>query len=309
MVQSTGNLYWTSTSGELEGAASAVFRASKSSMPGQEIQIYSEPGNYDNQLAALTWAKVGDDYFGYVVANYPEQSQVKQFPLGGGQAVELATAPAPIGFGDLVTDGSFLCWADAEGIRSIPIGGGSVATLVTGSGYGPLAMFGANLYYAAAETIMTVPAGGGTPVTAVTADAMVTVLSVTQATPEPEPAGRLLSRAPATAVADAGLPVFLDPQVLWGQSDGAVNSMARGKVTQYQAPSAGLAVSSVTTNGNAVLWADYVVGEPECHVRMSLGGTTAVLFSEAAEISYNMDVQADEEAAYWHHFNAFKDTF
>ena len=57
-----------------------------------------------------------------------------------------------------------------------------------------------------------------------------------------------------------------------------------------------------------MLWADQVIGEPDCHVRMAAGGTTTILFSEAAEIS-TWDVQADQQAAYWHHFYAFKDTF
>lgn len=315
LVQSTGNLYWTSTSGEVEGTALAIFRASKSSMPGQEIQIYSEPGAGDNQLAALTFAKVGSDFYGYFAANYPGLSQIKRIPLAGGPAMVLATSPAPIGYGDLVTDGSFLCWADEEGIRSMPIGGGSVAALATGTGYARLAMFQSSLFYVSAEGIMTIPARGGTPATVVTADSAVTALSVAPVPLEVERAGEFRAQgqsASAEVEVNAGTAAFPDPEVFWGQGDGAVNSIARGKVVEYQASSAGLTVTSVTSTATGVVWADQFVGSPgqgySCHVRMATGGSTTILYSVSAELNMK-DVQADEVAAYWPDFFVYKYTF
>lgn len=151
LIQSTGNLYWSSNpwvieiqhASKLNVPAPAIFRASKSSQPGEEVALYTESGTggewTSSEFGALTFAKVDDEFYGYFVANYTDKSQttsqIKRIPLGavtssGHADVLLDPAPATIGLGDLVTDGSFLCWADSEGIRSMPIGGGTVTPLV-----------------------------------------------------------------------------------------------------------------------------------------------------------------------------------
>jgi hypothetical protein len=151
LIQSTGNLYWSSNppaiqiqrASKLQVSAPTIFRASKSSQPGEEVQLYTENGI--GEFGALTFARVDDEFYGYFVANYNGGSQIKRIPLSGGQAVVWADSPATIGLGDLVTDGSFLCWADSEGIRSMPIGGGPVTPLVAGTGFARLSALGGTL--------------------------------------------------------------------------------------------------------------------------------------------------------------------
>ncbi len=97
---------------------------------------------------AITYANVGGTWYGYFVANYPSQneSQIKRVPLTGGAAVVLATSPAAIGNRDLVTDGSSLYWADADGIRKMAVTGGTVQTLVSGQTFAHLGLDGPVLY-------------------------------------------------------------------------------------------------------------------------------------------------------------------
>ena len=182
LIQSTGNLYWSSNpwvieiqhASKLNVPAPTIFRASKSSQPGEEVALYTESGTggewTSSEFGALTFAKVDDEFYGYFVANYTDKSQttsqIKRIPLGavtpsGHADVLLDPAPATIGLGDLVTDGSFLCWADSEGIRSMPIGGGTVTPLVEGSGLERLAVLGGTLYYIDGNAIFSVPMGGG----------------------------------------------------------------------------------------------------------------------------------------------------
>jgi hypothetical protein len=307
LVQSTGNLYWTSNGAVFGDGGASIYRASKSNVPGQETLLYSEavtPQTYGNgnQFSALTWAKIGDGWYGYFVANYPDpgMSQIKRVSLAGGEATVLVNSPAQINHGDLVTDGSHLCWADAEGIRSMPISGGPVTTLVAGTTFARLAMYGSTVYYMSGTSVLSVPVTGGNVTTAVSAGSPVTAFSVATATIEvelePEPGRQGLG--------------FTGAEVFWGQADGAVNRLATGHVTQYQAPSPDLTVTCVSSTQSRVMWADLYVGPQgtECRVRMSAGGQTTTMFSDNAEFALD-DVQADSDAVYWPEVFVYKYPF
>lgn len=98
LIQSTGNLYWSSNpwvieiqhASKLNVPAPTIFRASKSSQPGEEVALYTEPGTggewTSSEFGALTFAKVDDQFYGYFVANYTDKSQttsqIKRIPLG-----------------------------------------------------------------------------------------------------------------------------------------------------------------------------------------------------------------------------------
>ena len=130
-----------------EGISQAdVFRASKDNEPGQERILYqqSRPATSPVDFEAITYANVGGTWYGYFVANYPRQkkSRIMRVPLAGGAAVVLATSPAVIGDRDLVTDWSFLYWADANGIRRMAITGGRVQRLVSGKTFAHLGIDG-----------------------------------------------------------------------------------------------------------------------------------------------------------------------
>lgn len=312
LIQSTGNLYWSSNYADADGG-STIFRASKSSQPGDEVALYGETGT---NFAELTFAKVDGEFYGYFIANYAGNgvswSQIKRIPLGSvtldGQATILANSPPQIGFSDLVTDGSFLYWVNVDGIGSMPVGGGGpVTTLVAGDGPGNLSVLGKTLYYVDGVAILSVPTGGGTPSTVVESPSTSSITALHVLTmPRPD-------KALAARVETPGLPIdpLEDIVVVWGEFSGAVYGMVLGdgEITTYQEPTAATKVMSVYATDQRVLWStmtDYPVNQ----VRMSYGGDTVTLASTTGEQYVpNYEVLADEVAAYWTDFFVEKYTF
>jgi hypothetical protein len=170
--QSTGNLYWTANaSSEFGGYTAKVFRASKSNTPGNEAVLYAEASSTPVTFGALTYAEVNGTFFAYFVANYGSVSQIKRVPLTGGTATVMATSPASIGTRQtLQTDAILprgrvhdrLYWADATGIRSMPLVGGAITTLASISSVTNLVIDSDLAYVASGSTIFTIPKAGGT---------------------------------------------------------------------------------------------------------------------------------------------------
>jgi surface antigen len=236
LVQSTGNLYWTANQ-TLDGTSYAgVIRASKGNQPGQERTLYQQAQGAASQpvdFEAITYADVGGSWYGYFVANYPvqDESEIMRVPLIGGAAVMLANSPAFIGNRDLVTDGSFLYWADVDGIRKIGVAGGPLRTLVSGGSFAHLGLDGPVLYFSSGDSIMRVPTSGGSPITVVSLASAVTAIYPPSAT---------------------------NGNIYWGEANGSVSLFPgpRGSVYQLQAPGAGVSVTSVSLGGNYILWGE-----------------------------------------------------
>src|SRR5579863_10271023 len=285
LLQSTGNLYWTAAqSAQVVGAQTVkgiaaqavpgtseavVYRASKTNQPGQERILYQEPSVLGSPVnfQAITYANVGGSWYGYFVANYPlhQESQIKRVPLAGGAAVVLATSPAAIGTRDLVTDGSSLYWADAGGIRKMAINGGPVQTLVSGGTFAHLGLAGSWLYYSSGNDILYVPTSGGASTTVVAAPITITALY-----------------PPSTA---NGL--------LWGEANGSVTSLNGDIYFDFQAPVAGVSVTSVSVAGNNIVWADCF---PEwCRIHGDDNGSVVSVATSGTPV----DAQGDGGAWFW----------
>jgi surface antigen len=273
LIQSTGNLYWTAGLTVQGRSTAVVYRASKSNEPGQEQVLYQEvslPASRAD-FEAITYANVGGTWYGYFVANYasyPSQheSQIKRVPLTGGAAVVLATSPAAIGNRDLVTDGSYLYWADAGGIRKMAITGGPVQTLVPGQGFAHLGLDGSVLYYSSGNSILNVPTSGGASATYVSGASTVTAI----------------------------YPPSAAQGLLWAEADGSVNRYDGGDIyNELQLPAAGVSVTSVSAAGNYVLWTD--CSAQGCQLDGDDSGGIVSM-----PISGNpVDVQGDAGAWYW----------
>jgi hypothetical protein len=283
LVQSTGNLYWTAdhTTRVIQGgrltvtSTADVYRASKENVPGEESVLYQESrtgsllaGSVD--FEAIAYANVGGAWYGYFVANYPAQgiSQIKRVPLTGGSAVVLATSPAQIGKRDLVTDGSFLYWADADGIRKMAIGGGAVTTLVSGTTFSHLGLDGSALFYTSGDAIQYVPTSGGTPTTFFTA---------------------------ASAITAMYPPSGTDANVTFGEANGEVAVYPGPYDTPYviQSPGAGVSITSVSLAGDYILWGDCV--SSGC----SVDGYDNGNFVSIPALGSPVDVQGDANGWYW----------
>ena len=301
LVQSTGNLYWTSnvhsSPVELTGT-SRVYRASKSNIPGQETILYQETMTNDGIAAvnfgSLTYAQVSGNWLAYFVANYPPAgySQIKYVPLTGGQAKALPHEPhelAQIGNGDLATDGTSLYWADATGIQKMPIGGGAVTTLASGDNLAHLALFEGRVYYSAGNSILSVATTGGAPSTVVNTESEVTTFTVTAAP-------NVILRS-AKQAASATPPIARRAQVIWGEYDGAVMSDTGGQISTITAAASGTHVTSVSVADGRVLWGNYYGFNTGATIYESYGGEISLL----TDLTYYpvTDLQGDSTAMYW----------
>lgn len=312
LVQSTDNLYWTAdgTAYRFQGrhvvtlSEADVFRSSKDNEPGQETVLYQESlpaasAERSVDFEAITYANVGGTWYGYFVANYPLQneSQVKRVPLTGGGAVVLATSPGFIADRDLVTDGSFLYWADASGVRKMSVAGGTVDTLVTGTTFSRLGLDGALLYYSSGNSILDVPtnADGLTPV--------VFAANATTAIHRPFPIDR---GSPSVVVSGASAITAIYPpsaanvNVYWGEADGSVSVFPGpfGSAYELQAPRAGDTITSLALAGTYIIWGGCMTigfGIATCQVDGYDNGTLVAVPTSAPPV----DVQGDAGAWYW----------
>ena len=236
LEQSTGNLYWTSHYiNEFGPSAATVYRASKSTAPGQEQALYTEYANGWFYFGDLTYAYTYD-WHAYFVANYPSSnvSQIKRVPLAGGNAVTLATSPGFVGLRDIATDGSYLYWADTKGLQKMAITGGAVKTLVAGYNVSSVAVDATRVYYSDGQWLRNVNKTGGNPKVSAGGSTTVTSMHLHQGS--------------------TGSTIY------WAEQNAAVRSVATsgGWITTHQAPIGGRRASSVSFDGTRVLWTDCV---------------------------------------------------
>jgi hypothetical protein len=276
LIASTGNLYWTSKAyNEFGPDMSAVWRAGKNNLPGNEIVLYREYGD-DRYFGDIVYANPGA-FYGYFVANYQTAngviSQIKRVSLTGGPATVIANSPGPMPR-DLITDGTRLFWVDAGGIRSVPLGGGTVTTLRgEGAFTTHIRLDSSHLYFSEQYLILRMPKAGGLERVVISTNGIVTALHVESSI------GRLF----------------------WGEQGGGVFSTAANQVqgprVTYQAPSAGRDITSVGWDGSRVLWADCLQpGNTQCTIKKFAGGLTRTVTSGKVGVGH---LQWDASSIYW----------
>src|SRR5215210_604454 len=181
LIASTGNLYWTSRFYDEFGPdVSVVWRAGKNNVPGSETVLYREYGD-DRYFGDIVYANPGA-FYGYFVANYQTAggvvSQIKRVPLAGGPATVIANSPSPAPR-DLLTDGVRLFWVDSGGIRSVPLGGGTVTTLRgEGAFTTHIRLDASYLYFSEQYLILRMPKAGGLERVVISTNGIVTALHV-----------------------------------------------------------------------------------------------------------------------------------
>jgi hypothetical protein len=164
MVLSTGNIYLTTH--DVLGAH--VFRTGQTSIPGQEIELYSEHSG--SQFGDIVWAKVGDVYYGYFWTLEGGGSFIKRIPLTGTETATVLSPPINDidiinSYHNLATDGVSLFWQSAASVSQMPIGGGPVTQLDPVSPNTPTAgvyLNQGNLIYADVQQLRYVPVNGAT---------------------------------------------------------------------------------------------------------------------------------------------------
>ncbi len=157
LILSTGNVYFTSH----DAAGATVWRTSQTSIPGQEIVLYWEPGA---KFGDIVFAQVDGAFFGYFFALKSGVLTIRRVSLTGGPATVLATISNNVDIENshrnLITDGVNIYWQDDSAIRKIPIRGGPVTVIDPSSPNTPLAGLAfqnGNIVYASVAQIRFVP--------------------------------------------------------------------------------------------------------------------------------------------------------
>jgi hypothetical protein len=159
LILSTGNLYFTSH----DAATAAVWRASQSAVPGQELLLYSEP--YAT-FGDIVFAQVDGIWWGYFFAQNASGISIKRVPLTGGAAsvvANITNVDIANSHRNLLTDGTSLFWQDDTAIRKMPIRGGAIVALDLVSPNTPtagIAFQNGNIIYASVNDIRYVPTSG-----------------------------------------------------------------------------------------------------------------------------------------------------
>jgi hypothetical protein len=184
LIQSTGNLYWTSNTYDPFRAApyeSFVWRAAKTNMPGHEIPIFSQSSATPFSFGDVTYAQVAGNWYGYFVFNNPvtRTSRIERIGLTPTASATILRAGLPLmGKDDLVTDGSYLYWADAGAIRAMPIGGGAPRVLASGTNFSRVGIDTTKVFYSAGNAIRSVSKTGGASTPLVTAASRITAMDL-----------------------------------------------------------------------------------------------------------------------------------
>jgi hypothetical protein len=257
LVESTGNLYWTSNVVGSGSDVSTVWRMSQLANAGQKSPLYTVSSSASDPISFgdLTYAEVGGTWYGYFVVNEDGVSRIDQVALapgGANVAATLSTGPpctalcAPmsselpnyVGNDDLLTDGANLYWVDGDAVWRMPIGGGTPAQLASGSSLGShLALAGGYLYYSQGSSVWRIP---------------VDVTGTGTATIGHPPSAFRTSSAMITALAVSSDTVY------WGDSTGSVYSspLSTNTIVERAHGDGSGAVSGISVDGSDVLFGD-----------------------------------------------------
>ena len=258
LIASTGNLYWTENVVDDIGQVyiASVWRTGKNAKSGNERLLYREITAAHKEFGNIVFANVGT-WYGYFVANdlsgnpTTYSSSIKRIPLAGGPAITVATLGRFVGNRSLRTDGSYLYWADENGIRRMPIAGGNVTTLATTTSAQHVSLGSNFVYYSDGTAIRRVLKTGG-------------VVGYLVSSPRPITALYIYGTASGT-------------RVLWGDAGGSVRAKTVGAAgtTIFQSALTGYRATSVGFDGTRTLWTTCRgSGGGDCSVRLQSGNTS-----------------------------------
>ncbi len=274
LVQSTGNLYWTSNVKVTSTLWQArVYRTGKTSLPGQEKVIYSFYHTGNVSIGSLAYALTGGVWYGYVVVNQAGTSRIVRFPLAGGLGTVRRAGLPYIGVGrDIHSDGTYLYWHDLYGIRRMPIVGTSgPTTIYAGTLVNDTSLAGNHLYFARGNAVYRIWKWGG-GLTGVAAGTS-TVTSV---------AARAYS---------------LYGTVSWSQYNGTVRKTYKGFINAtytLQGLTPGFHARSVDDNGSRTVWVNDGASYDALRTKTLSGALTTIQYQTKLG-----DVTADAAATHY----------
>jgi hypothetical protein len=262
VVESTGNLYWTRNT--LSGGAAPggslplrwtgrVYRAGKTSAPGQETVLYSETGSgFGSSFGNITFANYGGVWYGYFLATSFGGTVVKRVPLDGsspaitfGDAPSLASASSP-----LLSDGMYLYFSGANGLYAAPLDGGRTVTVTPTAGVTSFGFDRAHVYFGVGNELRSAwkpNYGNGNTWVRTFSEPIVSIFVSPGADNEDSATSAVIGTTHSV--------------VLWTQLN---NRFAPGFYSLEYRPSA--SISSVSAGGSHVMWTECDAAANTCYV-------------------------------------------
>lgn len=277
IVATTDHLFWT-LSGLTDGPshAAGVYRISKQApYHSDEQQLYKEKRNTSIRFNSLVYAEVDGIPYIYFVTNFDDKiSYIKRVPADGGAAAFVTRVPY-IAERDLKIDGSHLYWADKEGVRKVPIGGGAI-TILARTGTASQIGLDANFVYfnsgASGSSLYRVPKAGGAATIRAIASSPVTDLYVHESGPQ--------------------------TTLFWSETNAAVKGHAIGTNTtiMYQAATNDRIATSVGFDSSRVLWTDCATAGNDCHIYENEAGAKLRIYGND---DYAGNIVSDPTQLFW----------
>lgn len=273
LAASNGNLYWTSNF----GGDGFVWRAAKTNVPGNEVQLYTEhiPGgnvSFGNIVFTVTGG-----FFAYFDVTEQTASgtttTIKRVPLSGGAAEVVATVPSPPVKAMATDQTSAVFFIDQAGLRSLPLTGGGLTTLYQAPFLHQIALDPTHVYFAEQQVIRSVPKTGGAATAVVTpSEGTITALYVDAST--------------AT--------------MYWAVLDVQSMVLGSGTVNTLFPRGTGRNVYSIGWDGSRVLWSECLSSNLTSCFVMAGSGFTETTIGGLGEDDIDMgDLQWDAASVFW----------
>ena len=158
LVESTGNLYWTQNSFSQDTFrwTGRVYRAAKTSSPGQEAAIYTEGGTWGSSFGNITFANLNGIWYGYFLATYRAGgTYIKRVPLDGSTGAVIlggTTSPASAS-SPLLSDGTYLYFYGAQGMYMQTLDGSAPVLKNAVSGITAFGYDNSYIYFSAGNSV------------------------------------------------------------------------------------------------------------------------------------------------------------
>lgn len=161
LAQTSTSLYWTANSSNLDDFVftASLYRAAKSSVPGQERVIYSESARglgsaSFGKMTIANYQGVPSAYF--FVSGFRQPTYIKRVPLDGSAPATIVSnvGSLPSSNSPLYCDGTDFFFYGANGLYAAPLDGSAPTTVATGTGITALGGFDrAHVYFAVGRSL------------------------------------------------------------------------------------------------------------------------------------------------------------
>jgi hypothetical protein len=229
--------------------------------------------------------------------------KVMKAPLDGGAATTLfddGGISVPQG---LAVDATNVYWATAGAVKSVPLGGGQAMTLATGSDATAVAVDGTHVYWTAGSAIMKVPVGGGAATTLATGQSASAIAIDTTSVYWPNVAEGTIMKvslaggAPTTLASGQTDPIAIavDATRVYWTTQSNVMSVPIGGGTLVVLAANQPRPMAITVDATSVYFGN---NQTQVIMKVPLGGGTPVPLADEGPIWW-LALAVDDTSLYW----------